>query len=313
MLDFLDQVIEEENKSNVEIISEIRNDLVDVMTMAFSSEAFKTYLSRENNHSAAYLPIPITRRIFELSAQIPILRHNFAWKRHYNENRFKCMMVQARNTRKHRWRYSLYSDENMNGIPPFLLSCRRRGSDSRLWNCEYEISIAQGWTAFIMEENIVAFLRSNRMGTRWVLIEAKTKRTLMHVEFERNMLRNSPVKHKVRVLNDVGQFESLRTCQAVWMQDRYCLNFQGRVKCTSAKNFQMERDVPLVQSQQLCVDREESAQPSTTKNCDVLYQFGRLVEKSDTENKYALDFHAPFCPVVAFALAICQVSKKIAC
>ena len=321
-IDFLDRVAEEESELNVKIISQVKDELIEGLCMAFSVESFRKYLCRDID--GVFVPIEITRRIFELSCQSYISRRNFVWKRHHKmiENgRVHCTMIESRITRNDPWRYSLFTDKDLNGdcgFPSFLLSCRRTRLRSRfeLFYDEYEISVAEGWSAFVLEQNVVAVLRSNAIGTRWILIEKSTKRTLMRVQFERNVLRNSPVKQFVSVLNASGQYDTLRTCEAVWIADRYCLNFGGRVKCTSSKNFQVELAPPPLREEEKAETKDTSLSPSETyllRNSNVLCQFGRLSEKCDTENKYALDFQAPFCPITAFALAICQVSRKLAC
>lgn len=316
-IDFLDRVVEDECDANVKIISQIRDELVEGLCMAFSVESFHKYLCRDIKNSEVFLPIPITRRIFELSCQHYISRRNFVWKKKYEM--LHCTMVESRYARNERWRYVLFTDSALNAnpaLPSFLLSCRqtRFRSSFELFNDEYEISVARGWSAFALEQNIVAVLRSNAIGTRWILMEKSTKRTLMRVQFQRNVLRNAPVKQYISVLNSSGQYSALKSCEAVWISDRYCLNFGGRVKCTSSKNFQVELDP---------VREEEEEEKTETKHTfsdtpfirksSVMCQFGRLSEKCDTENKYALDFQAPFCPISAFALAICQVSRKLAC
>lgn len=67
----------------------------------------------------------------------------------------------------------------------------------------------------------------------------------------------------------------------------YVLNFQGRVKMASVKNFQL-------------VDQENPHK--------VLMQFGKV----DT-NRFIVDFQFPVCGLQAFAIALSAFDNKLAC
>ena len=74
-IDFLDRVAEEESELNVKIISQVKDELIEGLCMAFSVESFRKYLCRDID--GVFVPIEITRRIFELSCQSYISRRNF--------------------------------------------------------------------------------------------------------------------------------------------------------------------------------------------------------------------------------------------
>lgn len=86
---------------------------------------------------------------------------------------------------------------------------------------------------------------------------------------------------------------TLVTNQAQWNEDLNCyqLNFQGRVKYSSARNFQLR--------------------PSGSSA--VIFQFGRKTEKGTHKNTYALDYEFPLSPVVAMSIGLCQCSEKVVC
>lgn len=328
-IDELNEKFEKMSKedSRYETVSKMVCDVEDVMNLAFSETGFRIYSRTKLN---PYLPPEIQRSIYDFASRNVTRHRKFVLtcppqplqslkmttkhrkKKKKKKQNLCCMMIESRKPEHDTWEYSLFSDESLNedsedgknqNIPPFLLSARRRPKNSIFRDTEYEISIAKGWGAFLLDQNLIAVLRSNALGTRWNLTDQKTGHTLIQVVFEMNLLRNTPVKHKAYIRNVDGTYDVLRTCQARWMNDRYCLNFGGRVKFTSSKNFQMEREKDLSKK-----DKEEESLP-----LEVLYQFGRSHEKSSGINKYALDFNNPFCPVTAFALAICHISKKIAC
>ena len=66
--------------------------------------------------------------------------------------------------------------------------------------------------------------------------------------------------------------------------DCYTLNFYGRVKKASAKNFQI-----II--------------PGDTDN--ILLQHGKV-----SKNEFNLDFREPFSPLFAFAVSLAAIGKK---
>ena len=77
-----------------------------------------------------------------------------------------------------------------------------------------------------------------------------------------------------------GKFLQLGTKEPVFEKGNYRLNFHGRVKLPSVKNYQLTPSADIA---------------------DVWTQFGKV-----TEHEFHLDFKAPLSPLVAFALAITQ-------
>lgn len=83
------------------------------------------------------------------------------------------------------------------------------------------------------------------------------------------------------------------------------LNFGGRVKLGSVKNFQMELGLPI----DLAEDPAATDTPMLGADGarPLLLQFGKVAR-----DEYILDFRHPLSPVQAFALGITALARKIA-
>ena len=83
-----------------------------------------------------------------------------------------------------------------------------------------------------------------------------------------------------------GETHRLENLKPEWNEDMdcYCLNFYGRVKKASAKNFQ------------ICYPDDQD---------NILLQHGKV-----KEDEYNIDFREPFNPLMAFAVSLVAIGKK---
>ena len=87
---------------------------------------------------------------------------------------------------------------------------------------------------------------------------------------------NSENNEKIHLINVKPHWSNIQRC--------YVLNFYGRVKKASAKNFQV-------------INEEEPD--------EILLQNGKI-----SKNEFNIDFREPFCTVVAFAVSLAGIGKK---
>jgi hypothetical protein len=95
-----------------------------------------------------------------------------------------------------------------------------------------------------------------------------------------------PRYFKLDILNSNGRHDKLENLKPEWNEDLdcYCLNFYGRVKKASAKNFQI-------------------VYPDDPDN--IILQHGKV-----TRDEYNFDFREPLNFVFAFAVSLVAIGKK---
>lgn len=140
------------------------------------------------------------------------------------------------------------------------------------------------------KETPIASVSRNTLGTRWIIDHSgKASAT---VEYETNRFANRPRAMRV----DIGDSSFLsRQPEYSPRLGGYCLDFYGRAKLASVRNFQLvdPKTGPLRTG-----DEEERA----------LLLFGRW-----SEDEFHLDVKAPFSIVDAFAIAVSSFATKLAC
>ena len=180
---------------------------------------------------------------------------------------------------------------------------------------------------FTKDDNYIGKLRSNFFGTEFTLFDSgvnpskentkndKIRNCLALIKYEANILgfggprkmravlSGISMKDEVNMIKDVSGENILielsknhdsrliyfKNKQPVWNEklNSYGLDFNGRVKQGSVKNFQ------------LCDEKEENF---------VYIQFGRLDESS-----FSMDFKYPLTPIQAFGISLSSIDKKIVC
>jgi hypothetical protein len=75
--------------------------------------------------------------------------------------------------------------------------------------------------------------------------------------------------------------------------DTYILNFNGRVKKRSTKNFQLKSEKGIITS---------------NIGDSIILQFGKI-----NDTTFSLDFQMPLCPLQAFAICVSFLDSKFAC
>lgn len=112
------------------------------------------------------------------------------------------------------------------------------------------------------------------------------KNTLGTITYETNIMGEEPRNFKIDILNDEGVNECLENVKPTWnfYMDCYTLNFYGRVKKASAKNFQI-------------INPENPD--------EILLQHGKV-----NKGEYNIDYREPFCPIFAFAVSLASIEKK---
>jgi len=150
-------------------------------------------------------------------------------------------------------------------------------------------------------ENPLYVLRRNRNGTEFALRYAdKTAGDIVAVEYKLSdsddvprhltiLMPTEETRESNQLVNllksyhgkkEMNKFDVLRNKDPVWREDikANVLNFGGRVKMASMKNFQVA---------------------SKDDVTEITLQFGRVTRES-----FILDFKAPFCPLQALAIAL---------
>ena len=107
------------------------------------------------------------------------------------------------------------------------------------------------------------------------------------ISYETNIMGDFPRLFKIDVntMKEEGIIH-LENLKPEWSErmECYCLNFYGRVKKASAKNFQI-----II--------------PGDTDN--IILQHGKV-----NKNEFNIDFREPFCPLFAFAVSLVAIGKK---
>eukprot|EP00761_Pharyngomonas_kirbyi_P006883 gb/GECH01006892.1/.p1 GENE.gb/GECH01006892.1/~~gb/GECH01006892.1/.p1 ORF type:complete len:406 (+),score=90.26 gb/GECH01006892.1/:1-1218(+) len=242
------------------------------------------------------------------------------------EEMVRCFIVRDKNSFSTKIfpKYYFYMEEGQR----FLLAARRRKKNK---SSNYLISLSESDLAR-RGESYFGKVRSNFMGTEFHIyddgenpqkmeIGQRPRRELASVVFNRNVLGyKGPRKMSVIVpgFNDQGErydfvdsmdsktiveryrvnnlenMISFENKQPVWNKDigAYVLNFNGRVRQASVKNFQ------LVQQ----------GQDQNSQGNQVVMQFGKV-----TDDRFNVDFKKPITPFQAFAISLCSFDHKLAC
>ena len=105
------------------------------------------------------------------------------------------------------------------------------------------------------------------------------------ISYETNIMGECPRYFKIDLLQDSSPHR-LVNLKPEWNKDMdcYCLNFYGRVKKASAKNFQIVYE---------------------DDNDNILLQHGKV-----SKDEYNIDFREPFNFVNAFAVSLVSIGKK---
>ena len=114
-----------------------------------------------------------------------------------------------------------------------------------------------------------------------------TKRRLLgKINYDTNIMGDCPRFFNIDVIKNDNTFVHLINLKPRWNRKMGCytLNFYGRVKRASAKNFQII---------------EEGDEDN------ILLQHGKV-----SKNEYNIDFRKPFSPIFAFAISLAAIGKK---
>lgn len=105
------------------------------------------------------------------------------------------------------------------------------------------------------------------------------------IHYETNIMGECPRYFKLEVFEGkiTHKLENLKP-EFNEAMDCYCLNFYGRVKKASAKNFQI-------------------VFPDDPDN--IILQHGKV-----SRDEFNIDFREPFCPLYAFAVSLAAIGKK---
>ena len=106
------------------------------------------------------------------------------------------------------------------------------------------------------------------------------------ISYETNIMGDFPRLFQIDVDTMKEGIVHLENLKPEWSErmECYCLNFYGRVKKASAKNFQI-----II--------------PGDTDN--IILQHGKV-----NKNEFNIDFIEPFCPLFAFAVSLVAIGKK---
>jgi len=105
------------------------------------------------------------------------------------------------------------------------------------------------------------------------------------IKYETNIMGECPRYFNVEVYND-KEVHKLENLKPEWNKDMecYCLNFYGRVKKASARNFQL-----------IFPDDEDN----------IILQHGKI-----NSNEFNIDYREPFNIVQAFACSLVSIGRK---
>jgi len=112
------------------------------------------------------------------------------------------------------------------------------------------------------------------------------KESLGCIQYETNIMGEQPRYFSIDINNGNNEKIHLVNVKPRWSNTQRCyvLNFYGRVKKASAKNFQV-------------INEEEPD--------EILLQNGKI-----SKNEFNIDFREPFCTVFAFAVSLAGIGKK---
>ena len=117
-----------------------------------------------------------------------------------------------------------------------------------------------------------------------VLVNKKT--LLGTIKYETNLMGDCPRQFIIDVIEKSNKIVHLENLKPHWSNklNCYCLNFYGRVKKASAKNFQ------------IIIPEDED---------NILLQHGKV-----NKNEFNIDYREPFSPILAFAVSLIGIGKK---
>ena len=174
--------------------------------------------------------------------------------------------------------YAIRESENSN----FIISCNKNDYTKYGPNYVGEV-VANFWgTGFTVydngyEESMKGYIPNSIMNIR---------KNFGNISYETNIMGECPRFFKIGLILSDGTIEKFQNVKPRWSEKMqcYCLNFYGRVKKASAKNFQIIR-------------------PNETD--DILLQHGKFAKM-----EYSIDFRDPFSPLFAFAISLVSIGKK---
>eukprot|EP00050_Salpingoeca_kvevrii_P018871 m.79535 g.79535 ORF g.79535 m.79535 type:complete len:422 (-) comp8186_c0_seq1:226-1491(-) len=137
--------------------------------------------------------------------------------------------------------------------------------------------------AVIYETNLLGFKGPRKMTVVLPALDANDERIAVSPRLERDTILE---RYKAKRMDDLL---SLGNKQPEWNEETasYVLNFYGRVKMASVKNFQIVHE--------------------TDPNY-IIMQFGRVDQQS-----FSMDFQFPMSAIQAFAIALSSFDGKLAC
>ena len=114
----------------------------------------------------------------------------------------------------------------------------------------------------------------------------KKRRFLGKIIYETNIMGDYPRFFNIDVVKEDNSFIHLINMKPRWNSKMGCytLNFYGRVKKASAKNFQI-------------IEKDDED--------NILLQHGKV-----SKNEFNIDFRKPFSPIFAFAISLAAIGKK---
>ena len=114
----------------------------------------------------------------------------------------------------------------------------------------------------------------------------KKRRFLGKIIYETNIMGDYPRFFNIDVVKEDNSYVHLINMKPRWNSKMGCytLNFYGRVKKASAKNFQI-------------IEKGDED--------NILLQHGKV-----SKNEFNIDFRKPFSPIFAFAISLAAIGKK---
>lgn len=346
-ISILDRRIDGKEKSSVRSPTRLRRyreDLVSAVEQTFSRRHFYIFLMcqmrlvcRLNGEDGLSRPILVA--VFVMSAGMSLKWMDVVRAPDINASPVQCSITE--DLRYSGWEYLMQFDDENSEDTVYVLAARER---RLMGSTVFDISLATSspsTTWLFFDQSIIARLRSkNLFGTRWslhLLRPGGRQYEMLNLLYTANLLRSSPSTHVARIWNldedrlpiclsrngisnalidkdSDRETHILRTRQAKYdaAEGVYQLDFRGRVKIASARNFQLEWD-DRTPHRPCARDDDENEEDGSGCAQRMCFLFGRVREKDARSNTFAMDFEYPLSPLVAFALSLAQCSEKVAC
>lgn len=179
--------------------------------------------------------------------------------------------------------------EGMDLNSPLLVARARKVLGSSKLATKFDIFFCSS----IDTETIVATVVRNTFGTRWT-VEDSNGKVRSTVEYEANRFANRPRAMRIELAHNRKKYIS-RQPEFSPRLGGYCLDFYGRARLASVRNFQL-------------IDPDEGPLMAGDEEARAKLLFGRW-----SEDEFRLDAKAPFSIVDSFSIAVSSFATKLAC